>query len=170
MSTKTICFTGHRTAKLKSYDMAWISLNLSGAIQRAISRGFTHFISGGALGIDQIAASIVLHIAETHNIDLSITIARPFPSQSTAWPKWARQAYQQLLARVSQVVDVSPDPYTVWKLHKRNRWMVDRSQAVIAVWDGTKGGTANCVSYATKKGKPVLLIQPEAKAQVWLGV
>jgi uncharacterized phage-like protein YoqJ len=33
-------------------------------------------------------------------------------------------------------------------LQKRNEWMVDHCDLLIAVWDGSEGGTANCVRYA----------------------
>lgn len=43
---------------------------------------------------------------------------------------------------------------------QRNQWMVDRADAVLAVWDGSPGGTANCVNYARKVGKPITIIDP----------
>jgi uncharacterized phage-like protein YoqJ len=46
------------------------------------------------------------------------------------------------------------------KLQKRNIWMVDRSTAVLALWDGSKGGTANCVKYAEKVSVPVFNVWP----------
>lgn len=39
--------------------------------------------------------------------------------------------------------------------------MVDNSDFVIAVWDGTKGGTANCVRYAKKLNKELVAINPK---------
>jgi hypothetical protein len=38
--------------------------------------------------------------------------------------------------------------------------MVDNSDLLIAVWDGSSGGTSNCVSYATIKGKQIIRIDP----------
>ena len=46
--------------------------------------------------------------------------------------------------------------------------MVDLADRVIAVWDGSKGGTtffdllcfANCVKYAEKIGKKIIRIEP----------
>ena len=32
----------------------------------------------------------------------------------------------------------------------RNEYMVDLADKIIAVWDGSNGGTANCVKYAEK--------------------
>ena len=67
-----------------------------------------------------------------------------------------------------KVIDVSPDPYAVWKMQKRNIWMVDQSNVVIAVWDGKKsGGTYNCIKYAVGKGLPVLVIHPTLLTETW---
>ena len=47
------------------------------------------------------------------------------------------------------------------KMDLRNRYMVDNSDLVIAVWNGTKGGTCNCVKYAKKKDKSIIFINPD---------
>lgn len=59
-----------------------------------------------------------------------------------------------------EVYYVSEERYTHWCMNKRNEWMVDNSDLVIAVWDGTKGGTANCVRYAVKQGKEITKLEP----------
>ena len=46
--------------------------------------------------------------------------------------------------------------------------MMDNSEAVIVVWDGTTGGTKNCVDYALKQKKPILVIDPVKKFQEWV--
>ena len=38
----------------------------------------------------------------------------------------------------------------------RNKWMVDRSNLVIAVFNGKKSGTKNTVEYAKRKGIRVM--------------
>ena len=38
--------------------------------------------------------------------------------------------------------------------------MVDNADKVIAVWDGSKGGTYNCVKYAEKQNKEIIVINP----------
>ena len=38
---------------------------------------------------------------------------------------------------------------------KRNKYMVDKSDIVVAVWNGSKGGTANTVKYAKQSGKTI---------------
>ena len=36
-------------------------------------------------------------------------------------------------------------------MQKRNEFMVDNSDLVVAVWNGTSGGTANCLAYMILK-------------------
>ncbi len=50
--------------------------------------------------------------------------------------------------------------YTSDCMLKRNRYMVDNSDIVIAVWDGRSGsGTGATVNYAKKQGKKVIIIE-----------
>lgn len=34
--------------------------------------------------------------------------------------------------------------------------MVDDCDSLLALWDGSSGGTKNCLDYARKKGKPYI--------------
>ncbi len=55
---KTCCFTGHcRLPKEKSEQ---IVIRLNQEVDNLISQGVTNFISGGELGFDQIAASLIV--------------------------------------------------------------------------------------------------------------
>ena len=38
--------------------------------------------------------------------------------------------------------------YKPYLMQKRNQYMVDKANNLIAVWDGTSGGTGNCIKYA----------------------
>ncbi|NLO84719.1 MAG: DUF1273 domain-containing protein [Clostridiales bacterium] len=52
------CFTGHRNLPAKKIEK--IILNLDREIENLIAKGITDFISGGAIGFDQIAASLII--------------------------------------------------------------------------------------------------------------
>ncbi|MCD7948112.1 MAG: hypothetical protein LUG13_07460 [Oscillospiraceae bacterium] len=54
----TCCFTGHR--KLPADKIERMIVNLDKEIDNLIAQGVTDFISGGAVGFDQIAASLVV--------------------------------------------------------------------------------------------------------------
>jgi uncharacterized phage-like protein YoqJ len=45
-------------------------------------------------------------------------------------------------------------------MQKRNEYMVDKCDKLLAVWNGTTGGTHNCIKYAKSKGKEIILLNP----------
>jgi uncharacterized phage-like protein YoqJ len=57
--------------------------------------------------------------------------------------------YHDILRRADRVVLVCPPSYAAEKLIKRNVYMVDNSDEVIALYNGEKfGGTYHCLNYA----------------------
>ncbi len=50
--------------------------------------------------------------------------------------------------------------YKSYLMQVRNEYMVNLADKVIAVWDGSSGGTGNCVAYAKKKEKEIIMINP----------
>ncbi len=166
--SKTICFTGHRPKGIPKGSEPWINKQLITAIEKASKKDYTTFISGGAVGIDQMAARCVL-LARAFGPKLKLIIARPFPSQDSVWPPHVRARFKELCSVADEIVDVCEDPYAAWKMHKRDVWMVDGSHVVIAVWNGkSEGGTYKCIKYAQTSKKPILRIDPLAKEVYWL--
>lgn len=51
--------------------------------------------------------------------------------------------------------------YYPTKMQKRNMYMVDNSDVVVSVWDGSNGGTGNCVSYAMNHNKKIINLNPK---------
>lgn len=149
------CFTGHRPNKLNGYDpknnkeLLW---RLHETIMFHIEvYGVRTFVTGMALGIDQWAAKIVLKIKETQYPKLKLVCAIPCKNHSSKWSKQSQKEWQGIVDKADQVIYTSEDEYRPELMQKRNEWMVDNTERIIAVWDGTPGGTANCVRYAYKK-------------------
>ena len=46
---------------------------------------------------------------------------------------------------------VSNGPYTSAAMQVRNEWMADHCDVLLALWNGTPGGTANCLRYFTQR-------------------
>jgi uncharacterized phage-like protein YoqJ len=107
-----------------------------------------------ALGVDQWAANIA------YKLGIPFIAAVPFEGQEKAWPEQSQKVFNILIGKVAEVVIVSPGGYTAYKMQVRNEWMVDRADKVIAIWDGTPGGTGNCVNYAKSKNKEIIFINP----------
>ena len=52
--------------------------------------------------------------------------------------------------------------YTPDCMEKRNRYMVNACDVVIAVWDGRPSGTGKTVQYAKEQGKEIIVIDPKS--------
>ena len=140
----TLCATGHRPDKLGGYSFELqdrlnvLAENYIHSNRARITLG----ISGMALGWDQAWAQALT------NLGIPWVAAVPFRGQENTWPRASQLEYGRLLSKAAEVVIVSPGEYHPSLMQVRNEWMVKRSQGVIALWDGSKGGTANCIRYA----------------------
>ena len=160
------CFTGHRPENLpwkaNELDERCICLKnlLSTAIDTAIEDGYRNFYCGMARGTDTYAAEILIEKKKIHK-DIMIHAALPCPNQHESWNEKDRIRYEQLLEDCDSKTLVSPF-YTDSCMLARNRFMVDNSDRVIAVWNGYfRGGTAYTVRYAKNQGKEIHLIRPK---------
>jgi len=166
MNEQTLCFTGHRAIngiKGGSSEVAQAlqAFLLNEVIKPAYEKkNVRNFFSGGAIGVDQIAAKAVIQLKAEYP-DAKLIIARPFPSQDTVWPMNVRSEYYAILSWADSVIDVAKGEYTAAKMQGRNIFMVNKAMYVVAVWNGVKkGGTWNCVDYAFNQGKKVCIINP----------
>ena len=85
---KTCCLTGHRPkgfpwdyADKKCMEHQSYLALLREKIVKLISEGYTHFISGGALGADSDFAEIVIDLRKSAYPDITLEIAVPCPCQ-----------------------------------------------------------------------------------------
>lgn len=150
-----VSFTGHRPPKFGGYKPCQTHERVRARVrEKLLELQPEKAISGMALGLDQWAAEVCCELG------IPFIAAVPFSGQELMWPKGAQQQYRVLLDKAAQIHLVDPRPprsywETTQKLHARNHWMVDNSDAVIAAWDGSKGGTAECVRYAQETGRLV---------------
>ena len=167
--------TGHRPNKIGGYNphaplRLAIREELKKTVRQLIGEGYNTFISGMALGVDQDFAKVVLDLKNEFP-HIRMVAAVPFAGQDGNWPEDSRLAYRDLLARCDEIVYVCEPGYSAWKMQRRNEWMVDHASVLIAVWNGTPGGTANCVRYAqTKPGIRIIRIDPRRLAKAKGGI
>jgi uncharacterized phage-like protein YoqJ len=151
-----VAFTGHRPDKLGGYKLPnptyqFVCQQIEQALKELQPE---KVISGMALGVDQWAANIA------HKLGIPFIAAVPFTGQEKAWPAPSQKTFNTLIKLASEVVIVSEGGYAAYKMQIRNEWMVDRCDKLIAIWDGTPGGTGNCVKYAQSKNKEIFYINP----------
>ena len=130
------------------------------ALEEEYAAGVRHFISGMARGADLYFAEAVLALKERRP-DVLLECARPCESQADRWPEEERARYQSILDRCDYETLVQ-HRYDRFCMMRRNRYMVDRSARLLAVYDGEpKGGTAQTLAYALRKGLHVTILELE---------
>jgi uncharacterized phage-like protein YoqJ len=156
-----IALTGHRPDKLglrNPYDRPAFEelVNFAGwAIGRLTEKhGEIEIISGMALGWD------LAGVAAARKQRVKCHAYIPFEGQELAWPanSFSVLNYKKLVAVCeTRRIITSPRPETPREigaaLNYRNHAMVDDADFILALWDGSAGGTGNCVKYAGKKEK-----------------
>lgn len=144
-----IAVTGHRPDKLGGYNTPNPMYDL---VVKGLYDTFSYYkpayvITGMAIGTDQWAAELCV------NMGIPFIAALPFDGQEKKWPPKAQAKFHLLLTKAAQKFIICPGEYEPWKMQKRNEWMVNTAHMVVAVWNGSSGGTANCVGYAVQVGK-----------------
>ena len=149
---KRLCFTGHRPEKLHLSE-AEVYIVLKNAIDAAIEDGFTTFISGMARGVDIWAAEIVLEQKKAH-AEIRLICALPYPDFEKRWkPAWQKR-YAAILEK-ADYVKILCRTFSMESYQRRNEWMVDHSARVIAIYNGSTGGTKKTIDYAVRRGVKV---------------
>lgn len=151
---RTCCFTGHR--RLPAGDYALIKEQMLSKINALVDGGITHFITGGALGFDTLAARLILWLRESRP-EITLTVAVPCPDQASGWSAENAERYEKIIRHADRAVLLSKS-YTRGCMHERNRFMVDHSSVCIAYLVENHGGTAYTADYAQKRGVRVLNI------------
>ena len=128
-------------------------------IEKAIINGYTYFISGMALGIDMICAEIVLELKKKYK-NVMLECAIPCINQEKKWSSSQQERYKKILASADIVNYVSKCEYSGTCMNDRNKYMVENSDVVIAVWNGSPSGTGNTVKMAKAAGKKVRIVDP----------
>lgn len=142
MEKKTCCVTGHRDLPQKEINRVKAALRLE--VKKAVADGFTCFMSGFAEGVDQYFAEIVLEMRKS-NPALELVAVIPYQKRLDNLRE-KKRTYEMLEACADVVVirgEYQPSVYS-----HRNRYMVEHSDRVIAVYDGReKGGTAGTIRF-----------------------
>ncbi len=160
---KNCCCTGHRPKGFpfrygvdKEKHKAYLKA-LEEKILFAITEyGVINFISGMAIGVDMDFAETVLKLRNKYPITLECAI--PCPNQTLKWGYADKLRYESILKHADKISIVS-EQYIPECMLKRNRFMVDNSELMIAVFNGIeKGGTWYTINYAKRKNIAIELI------------
>ena len=167
-----ISITGHRPNGLhKEYgynlnNEAWIKLKeyIEATIEECYKYATPNeeltLVTGMALGVDTVFWEIAAKLRKS-NKNIKIEAAVPFVGQEKKWIHESQKQYKQMLSESDKVTIVSEGGFATYKMMARNRYMVNKSDIVIAVICKETGGTAQCVKYAKEHDKVVIEINPK---------
>lgn len=115
-------------------------------------------VSSLADGADQLFAEAVLALGG------SLEVVLPAARYRESLPSECLPAYDRLLACAAAVECLEHEDSTSEAHMAAGRVVVDRSDVLIAVWDGRPargfGGTGDVVAYARERGVPVEVVWP----------
>lgn len=162
----TCCFTGHRPDKLpwgeNENDPRCVRAKqkIAQALELAYQAGFRHFMCGMAKGGDLYFAQAVLELRERRP-DVTLEGVRPCENQADSWTAEEKKRYWAILDQCNYETLIQHH-YDRFCMMRRNRYMVDRSACIIALYNGEpKGGTAQTLAYALQKKLKTHIMNPE---------
>ena len=172
---KICCFTGYRPHRFAfspdGLRPEQVQEALGTLIRSLYNEGYRTFISGMSAGVDLWAAAEVLLLRETAPT-VELVAAVPFVGQESHWSIPLQREYRRILDGCQQVEylfdekEAAADPSSCYR--RRNRWMVDRADTVVAVCEldvaDSRTGTASTVRYARRLQKRIFYIHPQTLA------
>ena len=163
---KCCCFTGHRPQKLPwGFDendprCSELKRRIRAAIRLAAAYGKIMFLTGMAMGTDMWCAEAVLQLKqEMPRREIKLAAVIPHAGQEQQYPDNLKERYGMILSSVDECT-VLQDHYTEGCMQRRNRYLVEHSSMLIAVYSGGSGGTKYTFDYANRLMHKIIWIDP----------
>lgn len=163
-NARRCAFTGYRPQKMPfgfdETDPRCIDFKkrVQATIHTLYDMGYRHFISGGALGMDMFAAEAVVELRKQHP-EVILEMVSPFDDQATKWSPELRARHDWLFAQ-ADITTATGHAYTRSAMFRRNHYLVDNADLLLAAFDGQPGGTAMTCELARRYDVPVMKIKP----------
>lgn len=140
MAEKACGVTGHRD--IPENQIESIKRSLQCEIDKAIADGYTAFLSGFAEGVDLLFAEIVVEKCKENPL-LHLEAVIPYRNR---YKRLLKNEKKRAFLESCAKIEVISEELTSNVYMKRNRYIVDHSDRIIAVYDGReKGGTVSTI-------------------------
>lgn len=136
-----VTFCGHRDVSQPDAVRAW----LTDCVETLIREGATDFYLGGYGAFDRIAASVVWKMKEKYP-DICSVLVIPYLNQEVDTSHYDLTTFPPL--------EKVPKRFAI---SRRNQWMVQVADAVVAYVCHSLGGAATMLEYAQRKRKRIIL-------------
>ena len=158
--TLACAFTGHRAAKLpwgyREDDPACRELKqrLHDAVYALYDEGCRRFYCGMANGCDMYFCEAVMEL-RAQRPDVTIEAVIPWEGQASRWGDNLRRRYDRLVSECDYQTLVQTH-YSPDCMMRRNHYMVDHADVLLAVYNGKSGGTRSTMLYAMRRGLQII--------------
>lgn len=162
MADKIAMIAGHRPGKLFGYDlMNEKYLNIRNTIRDILTReNATGFWTGLDPGCGMLGALAGIDMQDNGS-DIKLNAAIPGNDHKDyRWPQPIRDLYDAVLYRAAHINQITDGVCSTWAVNRSHRYMADRCDFAIIIYNGTPGVTANCIKYLRKIKKPIWFIDP----------
>ena len=118
-------------------------------------------ITGVAIGYDTVVALACI------DLNIPFIAAIPFEGQHLKWSTTQQITYSYIISRAKEAIWTDNEGYAAWKYIKRDKWIVEHSDSILAYYDHRKeGGTFETIKYAIKQSKEVINIYEQLQNAV----
>ena len=145
------CFAGHRIAPQRLLKDVLLAVE-----KLVLSCDRIEFCSGGMGDFDRLCEQAVREIKKKY-AEKEIRLSLVLPSYQYA-PKNEEKEYMSKLFDDIFVCDASDGSYYKAMIGKRNRWMVEQSDVMIAYVLHESGGAYSALKYAQKQNLEIIRI------------
>jgi len=152
----TLAFTGHRPKRLLANHTKEAIADVLSAFLWGPTPHWERLITGGALGLDMLAAARAQAFCRGCGYTAHHILALPWDGYNQHWSEDRREFAAVIESRADQVLHIGEHPKD-WgdmndNYHARNRWMVDNCTTLLGFWDGKRrGGTFETLKYAVNR-------------------
>lgn len=166
MSELHIALTGHRPNKLDGYNLntpfyRHMHDSLASVIEYNLPAYDVIWVhSGMALGADIVWACAARTMMKKYPGRVKLHAEIPVMTQPDIWVSAKDKKLWHELVDLADAKSVYAEKYSPKCLQDRNIGMINHADCLLAIWDGSNGGTKNAVDYAKSIHKPVTYYAP----------
>ena len=162
---RSCAFTGHRPKSFSfgysedSKEFQMLYTKMKNTVIQVCNAGCRRFYCGMAEGVDLWCGEIVLSLQNEFDPPLEIFAVVPYLAQPASMTEINQRRYHRIMARSKERFLISRE-FTKACFSKRNRFLVDSADALIAVYNESeyRSGTGQTVRYAKSRKKRIFQI------------
>jgi uncharacterized phage-like protein YoqJ len=120
-----------------------------------VEEGLEWVIISGQLGVELWAAEVVFEI-QVEYPNLKLAIFTPFLEQEESWKEDNREYYEFILSQADHIDSITKRKYESPEQFKlKNQFFIEKSDALLAVYDEEKPGSPKYIVEAAKKKREI---------------